>query len=170
MIGEHDVQRPNWRNMEVYADDMLVKSAKFEDHIADLKETFKTLRSYGMKINPAKCAFEVSLGKFLGFMVFQQGIETNPEKVSAVLEMQPPKDIKQLQCLTGPVAALDRFISQSTDKCLPVFKIQRKTLEWNNKCEEAFQQLKQYLTTLNYSAEQMKENHSSCTWQFPLQL
>jgi hypothetical protein len=76
------------RNMEVYMDDMLVKSAKLGDHINDLHEAFGTLKLYGMKLNPAKCAFGVSSGKFLGYMVSSRGIEANPEKIRAVLEMQ----------------------------------------------------------------------------------
>jgi hypothetical protein len=98
-----------------------------------------------MKLNPAKCAFGVSSGKFLGFMVSQRGIEANPEKVSAVIDMQSPQTTKQLQQLTGRIAALNRFISRSTDKCLPFFKILRKAFEWNSECEEAFGKLKEYL-------------------------
>jgi hypothetical protein len=75
------------RNMEVYVNDTLVKSARALSHILDLDETFKTLRYHKMKMNPAKCAFGVSSGKFLGFMVSQRVIEANPEKVRAVLDM-----------------------------------------------------------------------------------
>jgi ribonuclease HI len=133
------------RNVEVYVDDMLVKSIRTASHIADLRETFETSRSHKMKLNPAKCAFGVSSGKFLGFMVSQRGIEANPEKVNAVLGMQSPQTTKQLQQLTGRIAALNRFISRSTDKCLPFFKILRKAFEWNSECEEAFGKLKEYL-------------------------
>jgi hypothetical protein len=98
-----------------------------------------------MKLNPTKCAFGVSSGKFLGFMVSQRGIEANPEKVRAVLEMEVPKTTKQLQRLTGRIAALNRFISRSTDKCLPFFKILRKVFMWSEECEEAFGKLKEYL-------------------------
>jgi hypothetical protein len=133
------------RNVEVYVDDMLVKSAKALDHISDLKETFDTIRRYRMRLNPAKCAFGVSSRKFLGYLVSQRGIEANPEKVRAVLEMQPPKTTKQLQQLTGRIAALNRFISRSTDKCLPFFKILKKAFVWDSKCEEAFGNLKEYL-------------------------
>ena len=73
------------RKVEVYVDDMLVKSKEEEDHLDDLKETFNTLRPYSMKLNPSKCAFGVSSGKFLNFMVSQRGIEENPEKVRAIL-------------------------------------------------------------------------------------
>ena len=73
------------KNVEVYVNDMLVKSKEEEDHLDDLKETFNTLRQYNMKLNPSKCAFGVSLGKFLGFIVSQKGIEANPEKVRAIL-------------------------------------------------------------------------------------
>jgi hypothetical protein len=133
------------RNVEVYVDDMLVKSIRAAKHIEDLREIFQTLRKYKMKLNPMKCAFGVSSGKFLGFMVSQRGIEANPEKVKAILEMEAPRTTKQLQRLTGRIAALNRFISRSTDKCLPFFKILRKAFTWSEECEEAFEKLKQYL-------------------------
>ena len=75
-----------------------------------------------MKLNPSKCAFGDSLGKFLGFIVSQRGIEANLEKVRAILEMSSPRTVKEVQSLTGRVAALNRFVSKATDKCLPFFK------------------------------------------------
>ena len=75
------------RNMEVYMDDMLVKSLDEEKHLDDFQETFDTLRYYNMKLNPSKCAFGVSLGKFLGFMVSHRGIEVNPDKIQVILNM-----------------------------------------------------------------------------------
>ena len=78
------------RNVQVYIDDMLVKSRREEDHLKDLEETFGTLRFYNMKLNLSKCAFRVTTGKFLGFMVSQKGIEANPDKIRAILEMPPP--------------------------------------------------------------------------------
>jgi len=71
--------------VEVYVDNMLVKSKEESRHLADLQETFETLRRYNMKLNPNKCAFRVSLGKFLGFMVTQQGISANPNKIWVIL-------------------------------------------------------------------------------------
>ena len=94
------------RNMEVYVDDMLVKSTKAEAHVADLAEAFRVLRRYGMKLNPSKCAFRVRSGKFLGYMVTERGIEVNPEKVKAVQNMAPPNSINKVQQLTGRIAAL----------------------------------------------------------------
>ena len=82
------------RNVQVYADDMLVKSVRENDHLSDLQETFNTLRSYNMKLNPSKCVFGVTAGKFLGFIVSQRGIEVNPEKVRAILELEPPRTVK----------------------------------------------------------------------------
>ena len=110
------------RNVEVYVDDMLIKSREKENHLDDLKETFDTLKQYDMKLNPAKCAFGVSSGKFLGFIVSQRGIEVNPEKVKAILVMSSPKTIKEVQSLTGNVIALNKFVFKETDKCLPFFK------------------------------------------------
>ena len=100
-----------------------------------------------MKLNPSKCAFGVSSGKFLGFMVSQSGIEANPDKIQAILDMEPPKNIKEVQSLTGRVAALNRFVFKVTDKCLPFFKILRKAFDWTDQCQKAFQDLKVYLTT-----------------------
>ncbi|KAL5540593.1 hypothetical protein UlMin_043542 [Ulmus minor] len=102
--------------MEVYVDDMLVKSLKTEEHIQNLRETFEILRRYKMKLNPSKCAFGVSSGKFLGFMVNHRGIEANPAKIQALLDMEPPRKIKEVQRLTGRIAALNRFISRATDQ------------------------------------------------------
>ena len=132
------------RNVEVYVDDMLVKNLDECKHLDDLQETFNTLRRYSMKLNPSKCAFGVASGKFLGFMVSHRGIETNPEKIKAILDRKPPQSIKEVQSLTGRVAALNRFVSKATDKCLPFFKILKKAFEWTNECQRAFQDLKTY--------------------------
>ena len=109
------------RNVQVYVDDMLVKSRREEDHLEDLRETFDTLRSYNMKLNLGKCAFGVTVGKFLGFMVSQRGIEANPDKIRAIMEMAPPRNIKEVQSLNGKIETLNRFVSRVTDKCLPFF-------------------------------------------------
>ncbi|KAL5576459.1 hypothetical protein UlMin_018158 [Ulmus minor] len=133
--------------MEVYVDDMLVKSLKTEEHIQNLRETFEILRRYKMKLNPSKCAFGVSSGKFLGFMVNHRGIEANPAKIQALLDMEPPRKIKEVQRLTGRIAALNRFISRATDRCKPFFQALRKGKDfvWTADCEQSFQELKSYL-------------------------
>uniref|UniRef100_A0A2N9I9Y3 Uncharacterized protein n=1 Tax=Fagus sylvatica TaxID=28930 RepID=A0A2N9I9Y3_FAGSY len=105
------------------------------------------LRTYNMKLNPEKCAFGVSSGKFLGFMVSQCGIEANPDKIKAILEMSPPTTVKKVQSLTGKATALNRFVSRSTDKCLPFFKILRKAFQWTEECQHAFEELKVYLSS-----------------------
>ena len=104
-------------SMEVYIDDMLVKSTTVELHIAHPTEAFQILKRYNMKLNPAKCAFRVSVGKFLGFIVNNRGIEANPDKIKAVLNMLPPSNIKEVQSLTGRMAALSCFVSKASDKC-----------------------------------------------------
>ena len=135
------------RNVQVYVDDMLVKSVRENNHLCDLRETFNTLRSYNMKLNPSKCMFGVTAGKFLGFMVSQRGIEVNPEKVRAILELEPPRTVKAVQSLNGKVAALNRFVSKATDKCLPFFRVLRKSFEWTDECQKAFEDLKKYLSS-----------------------
>ncbi|KAI3465522.1 hypothetical protein Pfo_022185 [Paulownia fortunei] len=122
------------RNMEVYIDDMLVKSNLVSNHVSNLEECFNILRTYQMKLNPAKCTF---------------GIEANPEQIDAILNMPPPRHIKQVQQLTGRLAALNRFISRSVDKGLPFFKVfhEGKNFEWTEECQHAFDDLKKYLVS-----------------------
>ena len=123
------------RNVQVYVNDMLVKSRREDDHLEDLKETFDTLRSYNMKLNLSKCAFGVTAGKFLGFMVSQRGIKANPNKIRAIVEMALPKNVREVQSLNGKVATLNRFVSRATDKCLPFFHTLKKSFEWTAECQ-----------------------------------
>ncbi|RVW76747.1 Transposon Tf2-2 polyprotein [Vitis vinifera] len=102
-------------SVEVYIDDIVVKSKTREQHILHLQEVFHLLRKYGMKLNPSKCAFGVSAGKFLRFMVSQRGIEVSPDQVKVVMETPPPRNKKELQRLTGKLVALGRFIARFTD-------------------------------------------------------
>ena len=105
---------------------MLVKSNDEANHLDNLKETFNTLCKYKMKLNPMKYVFAVSLGKFLGFIVFQRGIEANLDKIKVKIEIKSPKMVKELQSLTEKVTTLNRFVSRATDKCLPFFKVLKK--------------------------------------------
>ncbi|XP_065049834.1 uncharacterized protein LOC135679779 [Musa acuminata AAA Group] len=138
------------RNLEVYVDDMIVKSRVSGDHLTDLSETFATLRNCGLRLNPAKCAFGVSTGKFLGFIIHERGIDVNPEKVQAILDMQAPRTVKDLQRLNGRLSALSRFLSRSGDRCLAFFRAIRdpKKFQWTPQCEEAFRQVQQHLANL----------------------
>ena len=113
---------------------MLVKSTREMQHLVDLQETFDTLRRYKMKLNLRKCAFGVASGKFLGFMVSQRGIEANLDKIQKILNMNPPKNIKDVQSLTGQVATLNRFVSKAINKCLPFFRVLKKAFEWTDEC------------------------------------
>ena len=133
--------------LEVYIDDMLVKSIKAELHITHLAEAFQDLKSYNMKLNPAKCAFGVSAGKFLGFIVNNRGIETSPDKIKAVIDMLPPSNIKDIQRLTGRIAALSRFVSRAKDRCRPFFQVLKKAFQWDAHCQEEFTALKTYLSS-----------------------
>ena len=134
-------------SMEVYIDDMLVKSTTAELRIAHLSEAFQILREYNMKLNPTKCAFRVSAEKFLGFIVNNRGIEANPNKIKVVLDMLPPSSIKEVQRLTGRIVALGRFVSKGSDKCQPFFQVLKKAFQWDTNCKEAFSALKTYLSS-----------------------
>ncbi|KAL5553871.1 hypothetical protein UlMin_041272 [Ulmus minor] len=102
-----------------------------------------------MKLNPTKCSFGVAAGKFLGYMVTQRGIEANPNQIRSIMNIQSPASIRDVQRLTGRVAALSRFISRSSEKCHLFFSTLRKSkdFEWTPACEQALQDLKRYLTS-----------------------
>ncbi|KAM2300989.1 hypothetical protein ACFX1S_031941 [Malus domestica] len=135
--------------MEVYVDDMLVKSKYADQHITNLSETFTILKRYRMRLNPNKCAFDVDFSKFLGFMISQRSIEANPEKIKAIIDMKEPVTSKDIQVLTGKVAALTRFISKATDKCVHFFKALKGSkdyITWTDECVKAFKNLKDYMS------------------------
>ena len=134
--------------MEVYIDDMLVKSKQRQDHVTHLQQVFDLLREYGMKLNLLKCAFGVNAGKFLGFMVTQRGIEANPLQLKAILQSPAPSSKKEIQQLTGRLAALGCFISRFTDRLKPFFITLKgvSRAEWDEECDRAFIAIKQYLT------------------------
>ena len=122
------------RNFQVYVDDMLVKNVQEDDDLGDLKETFDTLRSYNMKLNPNKCAFKVIVGKFLGFMVSQRGVEVNSDKVQAIMNLAPSKTVREVQSLNDKTATLNRFVLKVTDKCMLFFRTLKKSFEWMTEC------------------------------------
>ncbi|XP_065626174.1 uncharacterized protein LOC136066193 [Quercus suber] len=135
------------RNIEIYIDDMVVKSKVVAEHVKDLESTFEVLNKYKLRLNAAKCSFGVGSGKFLGYMVTHRRIEVNPNQIRAINELQAPRNPKEVQKLTGMTAALNRFISRSADRCRPFFSLinKWKGFEWTEECAVAFQQLKDYL-------------------------
>ncbi|KAL0772351.1 hypothetical protein Bca101_037502 [Brassica carinata] len=137
------------RTMKLYIDDMLVKSLEAEDQISYLQQVFSTLRKYNMKLNPAKCSFGDSSGKFLGYIVTHRGIEANPEQIKAICSIPSPQNLKEVQKLTGRMAALSRFISRLSEKSHAFFGTLKnsKDFQWTGECESALQGLKSYLTT-----------------------
>ena len=121
------------KNIEVYNDDMVVKSKVVAEHVGDLGSVFEVLRKHKLCLNASKCSFGVGLGKFLGYMVTHCGIEVNFDQIKAINDLQPPWNPKEVQKLTGMTATLNRFISQSVDRCRPFFQLLHKWkgFEWS---------------------------------------
>jgi hypothetical protein len=138
------------RNILVYVDDIVVKSVQRRDHISDLAETFTNLKAANLRLNPEKCVFGIHKGKILGCLVSTKGIEENPDKIKALIEMQDPITVKDVQKLTGRVAALNRFIPRAAERSLPFFQVLRssKNFQWSETQKQAFQQLKDYLSNM----------------------
>jgi hypothetical protein len=130
--------------VEVYVDDMVVKTKRGSTLVEDLTLVFDRMRATRTKLKPDKCVFGVSAGKLLGFLVSHRGIEENPEKIREIEAMRPPVRIKDVQKLAGSLAALSRFISRLAERALPFFKLMQKSgpFSWTEEVERAFQEVK----------------------------
>ena len=116
------------KNIEMYIDDMVVKSKVVSKHFGDLGNIFEVLRKYKLGLNASKCLFGVGSGKFLGYMVTHREIEVNPDQIKAINNLQSPRNLKEVQKLTEMASALNRFISRSEDRCKPFFLLITQTL------------------------------------------
>ena len=114
------------RNIEVYIDDMVVKSKVVSKHVEDLTSIFGILRKHKLRLNASKCSFGVGSRRFLGYMVIHRGIEVNPNQIKAINDLQAPRNPKEVQELIGMTAALNRFISRSANRCKPFFRLLHK--------------------------------------------
>uniref|UniRef100_A0A2N9H2G2 Uncharacterized protein n=1 Tax=Fagus sylvatica TaxID=28930 RepID=A0A2N9H2G2_FAGSY len=133
--------------IEVYVDDMIAKSRTAQDHLTDLRKLFQRLKKYQLRLNPNKCAFGVTSGKLLGFIVSGRGIEIDPAKVQAIRSMPAPKTEKEIRSFLGRINYIARFIAQLTATCEPLFKLLRKDvkIKWTEDCQRAFDKIKEYL-------------------------
>ena len=129
------------KNIKIYVDDMVVKSKVVFKHLGDLDGTFNVLRKHKLHLNASKCSFGVGSGMFLGYMVTHRGIEVNPDQIKAINDLKPLRNAKEVQKLTGMIAALNRFISRSADRCRPFYLLINKGegFEWSEDCTVAFQ-------------------------------
>ena len=109
---------------------------------------FEILRKHRLCLNAEKCAFGVEAGKFLGYLITSHGIEVNPDQIEAVKRLRSPSNPKEVHVLTGMLAALNRFISKFSNCCRPFYQLLKKWkgFRWDDECEKAFQDLKEYLT------------------------
>ena len=133
--------------VECYVDDLVVKAMSHEEHLRHLKTVFDRLRQHSLKLNPLKCAFMVSSGKFLGFVVRHRGIEIDPSKIKAIQELPPPRNLKQLRSFQGRLAYIRRFIANLSGKIQPFTRLTKKDVpfQWDMSCQRAMERIKQYL-------------------------
>nr|GEY42484.1 reverse transcriptase domain-containing protein [Tanacetum cinerariifolium] len=141
------------QKLEVYVDNLVIKSRTEQEVIRDIEETFKTLREINMKLNPKKCTFRMRVSMFLGYKVNADGLEVCSDKVKEVLSLPYPKCLKDVQKLNGKLASLNRFLSKSAKKSLPFFKTLKKCIEksdfqWTAEAETTFKQMKTLIAEL----------------------
>jgi len=137
------------KSVEVYVDDMVVKSPSHHQHAMDLSAVFSALRQYNLRLNPDKSIFGVDCGKFLGFMLTQRGIESNPEKCNAIIEIRSTTSVKKVQRLIGRLTTISHFLPKLAEQIQPIIQLLKKSAKftWNDDCEQIFQKLKTTLTS-----------------------
>ena len=124
------------KNVQVYIDDIVIKTKEKRTLLEDLEETFANLRKYRLKLNPDKCTFGVPAGKLLGFLVSSRGIEVNPAKIRAIEKMKLPTCLKDVQKFTECLASLSRFVSRLGEKALPLYQLIKKSTGFTWRSEE----------------------------------
>ena len=124
------------KNIEIYVDDMGVKSKVVPGHLGDLGNIFDVLRRHKLRLNASKHSFGVGSGKFLSYMITHRGIEINPDQIKAINDLKPPQNAKEVQKLTGIIAVLNQFISRSTNRCRPFYLLinKWKGFVWSEDC------------------------------------
>ena len=140
----HDMMH---KEIEVYVDDIIAKSQLKEECLIHLLKLFERLRKFRPRLNPNKCTFEVRLGKLLGFVVSERGIDVDPAKIKEIQEMTEPRIEKEVYGFLGRLNYIARFISHLTATSEPIFKILKKdqVVRWNDNCQAAFDKIKDYL-------------------------
>jgi hypothetical protein len=137
--------------VEVYIDDVVIKSKEIENHIADLRKVSERTRKYGLKMNPMKCAFGVLAGQFLGFLVHERGIEVTQRNINAIKKIQPPEDKKKLQELIGKINFITRYISNLSGRLEPFTPLLRlkadQEFTWGTEQQKALENIKEYLSS-----------------------
>ena len=128
------------KNIEVYIDDMVMKSKVVSKLVGDLENIFEILRRYKLRLNASKYYFGVGSGKFLDYMVTHCGIEVNHDQINAINDLRPLRNPKEVQKLTGMTATLNQFISWLVDMCRPFFQLLHKWkgFEWTEEYALAF--------------------------------
>ena len=137
----HDMMH---KDVEVYVDDMIVKSRDRADHLAALQRFFERIRRFKLRLNPKKCTFGITFGKLLVHIVSERGIEVDLEKIRAILDMPAPRIEREIRGFLGRLQYINRFITKRTDICDPIFRLSRKNQPtvWNDDCQRAFERIK----------------------------
>jgi hypothetical protein len=157
------------RTVEAYVDDTVVKTRKADDLVTDLRIMFGCQQANGVKLNPEKCVLGVLRGMLLGYIVSQRGIEANPEKVAALEQMDPIRDLKGVQRVLGCLAALSHFISRLGEKGLALYRLlkKHKRFSWTIEAQEALDKLKASLTHAQSSLRREMASLCTSTWLQP---
>ena len=124
------------RDVKVYVDNMIVKSRDRPNHLATLERFFERIRRFKLRLNPKKCTFGVTSGKLLGYMVSERGIQVDPDKIRAILDMPASRTEREVRGFLGRLQYISRFIARLTNICEPIFRLLRNSQPtvWDDQC------------------------------------
>ena len=140
----HDMMH---RDVDIYVDDMIVKSRGRSNHLLALERFFEMIRQFRLRLNPKKCTFGVIYGKLLGYMVNKRGTEVDPDKIKVIFDMPVPRTEREVRGFLGRLQYISRFIARLIDICEPIFRLLRKSqpIIWDDQCQRAFEMIREYL-------------------------
>ena len=151
------------RDVEVYVDDMIVKSQDRADHLATLQRFFERIKQFRLRLNPKKCTFGVTSRKLLGHIVSERGIEVDPEKIRAILGMPASRTEREIRGFVGILQYISHFIARLIDICEPIFHLLRKSQHtvWDDDCQRTFERIKDYLISSPFNTAYVKAPSTS---------
>ena len=156
----HDMMH---RDIEVYVDDMIVKSRDKADHLATLQRFFERIKQFRLRLNPKKCTFGVTSRKLLGHIVSERGIEVEPEKIRAILDMPALRTEREIRGFLGRLQYINRFIARLIDIYEPIFHLLKKSQPtiWDDDCQRTFERIKDYLISSPFNTAYVKAPSTS---------
>lgn len=155
-LMERVLSNLSWKVCLVYLDDIIILSKTFDEHLENLTQVFERLKGANLKMNPKKCILLQKEVSFLGHIVSEEGIATDPSKIEAIKHWPIPRSVKEVRSFLGLCSYYRKFIYKFSDIARPLYNLMEKNIEfvWNKDCNKAFDKFRRALISTPFSIPQ----------------